>query len=151
MKYLNYKQLAFVLGIPPIKALEKIIAIHCGIQDKETPAPCEKVNEYLFNEVYKNGKKLKVRNELPEVMDIETLSQKLNIPTLQASVDDICTNYLNRPASKKYILCDYPEKQLVSKTKYQVKIPPALRSMLPTEQVSEIHSIWKQRFGIKVK
>lgn len=33
----------------------------------------------------------------------------------------------NRPASKKYILSDYPEKQLINKTKKQVKLPPALK------------------------
>lgn len=148
MKFLNYKQLAFVLGITPIKALEKIIAIHCSIQNKGTPRVCDKVSEYLFDIVIKNGKETKVRNQFPEVMDIETLSEKLNLPCLQSSVDDICTNYLNRPASRKWILCDYPEKELVSKTRYEVKIPPALKSMLPAEQVKEIEQIWAQRFKI---
>lgn len=151
MKYLNYKQLAFVLDIPPIKALEKIISIHCTMKNIDKPRRCEKVNEYLFDFAMKNGEKIKVRNNMPEVMDIETLSEKLNLPTLQASVDDICANYLNRPATKKWILCDYPEKQLVNKTKNQIKIPEALRSMLPTEQINEIQKVWNQRFGIKIK
>lgn len=148
MKYLNYKQLAFVLGIPPIKALEKIIAIHCGIKNLSTPEVCEKVSEYLHDRIIQNGKEVKLRNSMPEIMDIETLSEKLNLPTLQASVDDICANYLNRPASRKWILCDFPEKELVNKTRFKVKIPPALKSMLPADQVREIEQIWQQRFKI---
>lgn len=151
MKYLNYKQLAFVLSIPPIKALEKIIAAHCKMKGIDLPYPQEKAVNYLFDFVMKDGKKVKVRNSTPDTLAVDDLALHLGIPTLKESIEDIQKNYLNRPASKKYILSDYPEKQLVNKLKHQVKLPPALKSMLPTATVVEIHNQWKTRYGIIAK
>lgn len=151
MKYLNYKQLAFVLSIPPIKALEKIIAAHCKMKGVDLPYPQEKAVNYLFDFVVKDGKKVKVRNSTPDTLSVDDLALHLGIPTLKESIEDIQKNYLNRPASKKYILSDYPEKQLINKTKKQVKLPPALKSMLPSAVISEIHNQWNIRYGIMTK
>lgn len=143
---LNYKQLAFILDITPVEALEKILYVWSKVFDKERPASCDTVKEYLYDK----QKKKSVRNSLPESLDIGLLSVHLNLPTLQASVEDIHNNYLARPATKRWILCDFPEKELKTKLKDKVKIPPVLASLLKPEDVELIENEWAKRYGIGV-
>lgn len=148
MNYLHYKQLAFVLDIEPIEALEKIIAIHCKIKGIQTPAVQTKITDYLHG-IDKKGKKL--RNSMPETMDIDTLSEHLGIPTLRTAVQDIKENYLNRPATKKWILCDYPEKlikaaQTAGKKETTLTLPGALKSLLTDQVAATIATEWRERF-----
>lgn len=134
---LNYKQLAFILDIKPVEALEKIIAVHCKVSGRALPRSCDTVKEYL-------------KNNLPEVLDIGLLAVHLNIPWLQQAVEDIQNNYLIRPTTKKYILCDYPEKQLKScsdnNEPLRIPFPKALESLLPTSISDKIREEWRTRF-----
>lgn len=83
-------------------------------------------------------------------MPIEILASGLNLPTLQQMVDDIEQNYLKRNASKKWILCDYPEKELKKLANdgkpLRLNIPAALKSMLPSETIEIIEGEWAKRF-----
>lgn len=148
MKHINYKQLAFVLDIKPIEALEKILSIHCKLNGIQTPPPAEKVSEYLHD---LNLKGKKVRNKLPEIMEIEILSEHLGLPALNMAITDIRENYLKRPATKKYILCDLPEKLIQNTTKSGKKVttltlPTDLKSLLLPSIVEEIATEWRARF-----
>lgn len=132
---LTYKQLAFILDIKPIEALEKMIAVHCKVKNCSTPRPADKVKVYI-NEGY------------PQEMDCGLLAVHLGIPSLQQSVEDIKNNFLKRPATKKWILCDYPEKQLQTKPAHKVKVPPVLASMLSQKDVEFIREQWRVRHKI---
>lgn len=144
MKTLSYRQLAFILDIKPVEALEKILYVWSKVYNKEKPFSCDTVKEYLFDK-HKNKS---VRNDLPESLDIGLLAVHLNLPTLQSSVEDIHNNYLSRPATKRWILCDFPEKELKTKLKDKVKIPPVLVSLLKSEDVKTIENEWAKRYGI---
>lgn len=95
--------------------------------------------------------KKKVVDTYPNDMLIEMLATQLNIPALQQSVNDINENYLTRPASKKWILCDFPEKVIKASTEAgkpaKVLIPPALRSLLPEKTCQLIRLEWQRRFA----
>jgi hypothetical protein len=143
MKTLSYKQLAFILDIPAKEALEKIISVYCKTKAMPTPAPCDTVTEYLydFNEA---GNKVG-RNHWPDSLEVELLASYLNLPTLQQYVEDIRLNFLKRPASKKWILSDFPEKQLQTKERHKIKIPSVLASLLKDSDLSEIKSVWREK------
>lgn len=151
---LNYKQLAFILDIKPVEALEKIIFVYCKVKGKQLPRSENTVKEYLFEDreylVEGKIKTRSVRNDLPEFLDIGLLALHLNIPTLQQAVQDIQNNYLVRPATKKWILCDYPEKQLKSCSDndkpLRIPFPKALESLLPTSISDKIREEWRTRF-----
>jgi hypothetical protein len=138
-KSLTYKQLAFILEIKPIEALEKIIYAHCKIKGTSLPRSEDKVSGYLYS-----------GSTYPAEMEIGTLAEHLNLPDLQMVVDDIQNNFLKRPASKKWILSDYPEKQLETKLKSKIKIPPVLRSLLYDQDIDTIKREWKSRHGINI-
>lgn len=144
MVKLDYKQLAFILGIEPKEALEKILYVHSKVTGKDPPPRQESVKDYLFIE----QKKKKVRTNLPESYDVGLLAVHLNLPTLQSSVEDIHNNYLKRAATKRYILLDFPEKELRIKLKHQIKVPPVLASLLSLEDVETIENEWARRYGI---
>lgn len=70
------------------------------------------------------------------------------------SVDDICGNYLNRPATKKWILCDYPEKEIQKGTQagkaiIKLTLPKVLRTMITKEVQEQIVKQWEQRYEKK--
>ena len=140
MDFLNAQQLAFILEIPKEKARAKMCYAWC----KE---------KGIDNTAYKSEKG-KIIDPYPQAMPVEILSKHLNLPTLQEMVYDIRHNYLNRPASKKYILIDYPEKFVKKKDDegkrqpHHIQIPPALRSMLPKQVIEQIHSAWKKRYPV---
>lgn len=134
---INYKQLAFILDIEAIEALQKIIAVHCKVSGKVPPRAGERAKVYI-------------QDGWPESLDIGLLALHLNLPTLQAMVEDIQNNYLNRPAMKKWILCDYPEKQLKlcsnNDRPFRIPFPKALESLLPVQTADTIREEWKKRF-----
>jgi hypothetical protein len=136
MTYLNAQQLAFILDIKKEDARAKMCVAWSAHIGQE-------------NQAERNAKG-KIVDPYPIGMPVEILSKHLNIPTLQDSVDDIVSNYLNRPASKKWILCDYPEKQIAkTESSGEVKpigIPAALKSMLPKETKDIIIREWRSRF-----
>lgn len=134
---LTKQQLAFLLDIKAEDARAKM---------------CHAYAKYkgIKNEASVNHKS-KVVDPYPPAMDISILSEYLNLPTLQQMVNDIEENYLNRPATKKWILCDYPEKTMKAAKeagkKMKVDIPPALRSMLPAKTQQAIKLEWQRRYA----
>ncbi len=66
-------------------------------------------------------------------------------------VNDINKNYLTRPACKKWILCDYPEKKMKSLAEagkpMRVAIPPALKSLIPEKTAQTIRLEWQKRYA----
>lgn len=140
MNYLNSQQLAFILDIKKEDARVKMVNAWCR-------------SKAITNTLIRNhtGKIDKDSDRYPLAMPVYLLSKELNLPTLQESVDDIVNNYLVRPASKKWILCDLPEKIIKKATeegsdKPKFAIPPALKSMLPTETQRIILAEWEIRF-----
>lgn len=135
MQFLSAQQLAFILDIKVQEAKDKIIYAYC--KDKGWPVPLLK----------KENKK--DRAEYPNQISIALLAKYHNLPTLQSMVDDINDNYLTRKASKKWILCDYPEKLIAkwveSGEKHRLTIPPGLKSMLKNEDVIKIMDEWRER------
>lgn len=137
MKFINSQQLAFVLDIAKQDARAKM----CVAWAK---------SKGIENAAYYDEETGKLKDDYPQAMEIEMLARELNLPTLQEMVDDITNNYLTRPATRKWILCDYPEKQIKkcedSGKPHRVNLPPALKSMLNTTDVDRIKSEWKNRY-----
>jgi hypothetical protein len=136
MKYLNSQQLAFILHIKKEDARAKMCIAWSASKGEE-------------NKAIRNHKN-KIEDPYPLAMPVDMLSKFLNLPTLQDSVDDIINNYLVRPATKKWILCDFPEKLILKAQETGVKpkaqIPPALKSMLPKATQDIIHEEWLKRY-----
>ena len=135
---LTKQQLAFILDIKAEEARAKMCVAYCKFKGIE-------------NEAVENDKG-KIVDKYPVSISIEILSKHLNLPTLQSMVNDIEQSYLMRPASKKWILCDFPETTIrlaeQSGKDYPIKInlPPALRSMLPKETLNTVYESWKNSF-----
>jgi len=134
---LSYKQLAFILDIEPIEAARKIIFVHCRTHGLGVPRTSHLIRDYYFK-----------GSDWPMEMDVEVLSKHLNLPDLQMAIDDIREKYLTRQGTKKYILCDYPEKELKLKLKEQVRMPSVLASLLKPSDVEFIQNEWFKRYGI---
>lgn len=134
--HLNKQQLAFILDIKAEDARAKM----CVAWAKSIGKP---------NDAYRNEKE-KIVDTYPVDMSIEILASGLNLPTLQESVNDIENNYLKRPASRKWILQDFPEKGIklaAEKGKrFNFKIPPALKSLLNEASIKEIEGYWFKNF-----
>lgn len=149
MKYLNAAQLAFILDIKKEDARARMC--HAWAKHKGYPM------EGFFQEKIPGAQwsaRNKVETDYPDTMLIDVLSKHLNIPELQAMVDDIERNYINRPGTRKYILSDYPEK-LITKAQndgkappYKIDLPVALRGILPTELQQKIKQEWLIRFNL---
>jgi hypothetical protein len=137
MKFLNAQQLAFVLDIKKEDARAKMCVAWSSDKGEE-------------NKAERNAKG-KLVDPYPVAMPIDMLAEKLNLPTLQQSVDDICENYLKRPASKKWILCDFPEKHLAKNKEAGqdkvINIPSALKSFLKKEDRELIANEWQARYA----
>ncbi len=135
---LTKQQLAFILDIKAEEARAKMCVAYAKFKGEENQA-----------EENDNGK---IVDPYPLSISIEILSKYLNLPTLQQSVNDIESNFLVRPASKKWILCDFPETTIrlaeQSGKDYPIKInlPPALRSMLPKETLKQVYDSWASAF-----
>lgn len=147
MTSLNARQLAFLLDIKKEDARAKMCnaweATH-GISKLSDANGFDKTRGANWND------KGKIESQYPDYMPILILQQGLNIPQLQSMVDDIHLNYLNRPASKKYILVDFPEKFIKKcendgkKFPVKIDIPPALKSMLPDHSIKSIYDYWRR-------
>lgn len=149
MNYLNAQQLAFILDIKKEDARARM----CNAWEKEKGI--EKsgfFHEYIKGA--KRNKKNKIEDPYPIAMPVEILSKHLNLPDLQFMVDGIRNNYLKRPAAKKYILIDYPEKFVLKKDNegkqrpHSISLPPALLSLLTKETTDIIYEEWKKRFPV---
>ena len=134
MTSLTAQQLAFLLDIKKEEARAKMCHAWCKFHN-------------IPNTAYMSDKH-KIVDDYPKSMPIGIISQTLCIDNLQAMVEDIHNNYLNRASTKKWILCDFPENEVrLGKT---LAIPPALKSMLPDQAIETIKSEWSKRFP-KVK
>lgn len=144
--YLNKKQLAFILDITDEEARAKM----CVAWAKSLGVPNSARREEKVTKKGKPTGKKKLVDTYPEAMLVEVLAIHLNLPTLAQAVEDIKTGYLKRPAARKWILCDYPEKSLKTKEtagdKLTLNIPTGLKSLLPTPVIDEIKKEWTERF-----
>jgi hypothetical protein len=134
--FLNKSQLAWLLEIPAEDARAKMCVAWCkarGLQNKATRTPTGKIED-----------------DYPDAMSVEMLSECLGIPDLQGMITDIEVNYLIRPAAKKYILCDYPEKMIRrmedSGTRKRLSIPKALRTLVDESTRKNILKEWSIRY-----
>lgn len=147
MNFLSANQLAFLLNLKVEEAKDKIIVAHC--KEKGLKIPYAKDLE-KYSDPKRKNKVIDPRKDYPNVLSIELLAKHHNLPTLQQMVDDTHENYLKRPATKKWILCDFPEKQIAkwaeSGEKKKLGIPPGLKSMLKAEDIITIHDEWKKRY-----
>jgi len=136
MNTLNKTQLAFILDIKAEDARLKMTHAWCKIHA-------------IKNDAFLNLKD-KVEDPYPAAMEISVLAEGLNLPNLQAMVDDIHNNYLVRPATKKWILCDYPEKEiksmLVKGKGKALALPKALHSLLSAKTIAEVKREWTERY-----
>jgi len=140
--FLNKRQLGFILDINQEDARARMCNAWANSKKEKQHA------QWAIDE--KTGKqKHKVKDDYPDAMSIEVLSAELNLPNLQSMVNDIHDNFLTRPGTKKWILCDYPEKQLETKRQHEVHVPPALKSLLPQPSLEIIQKEWTKRFNIK--
>lgn len=138
MNFLNKSQLAFILDIKAEDARAKMCVAWCN-------------EKQIENKAYYHPETEKLIDDYPDAMPIEILSKHLNLPTLQESVNDIKDNYLVRPATKKWILCDYPEKEIEKGTKagraiIKLNIPKALRLLISQPVQKEIKRQWHERY-----
>jgi hypothetical protein len=136
MKFINSKQLAFILDIQKEDARAKMCTAWAKSQGIENAAEWSKTGKII--DVY------------PVTMEVEMLAKELNIPTLSQMILDVADNYLKRPAYKKWILCDYPEKEIKkckeSGKPFKLSIPTGLRSLLSDADLNVIKSEWRTRF-----
>lgn len=143
MTTLNAQQLAFILDMKK----EDARAMMTTAWSKE-----KGIKNQAKREFKKDGSLGKLSDPYPADMPIEIISKHLNLPLLQQSVDDITQNFLTRPGSKKWILCDLPEK-LQKKAAEEGKkpkfaLPAALRSMLPDDQIEYVRNQWQIKYQI---
>lgn len=149
MTYLNSQQLAFILDIPKEDARARMCNAWCKEKGIEK-------NGSLVAGV-RRVKNRRIVDPYPQAMHVDMLATHLNLPDLQKMVDDIVNNYLVRPSSKKWILCDYPEKQIIKAERdgkqppYKLSLPPALRSMLSAQSVQTVYDEWKRRYPVEIK
>lgn len=141
MSFINAHQLAFVLDIKVNDARAKM----CVAWEKGNNLP----KKAFTNE------KGKVIDEYPEAMEIQLIATQCNLPDLQSAVTDIQNNFLTRPAYKKWILCDFPEKEIKKCAEAgkqpRLNIPRGLRSLLSTSSINQIKQEWSSRFpNVKV-
>lgn len=143
MTNLNSQQLAFILDIKKEDARAKM----CNAWSK-----AKGIKNTARRKRKENGDLGKLEDDFPAHMPIDLLAEQLNLPTLQQSVDDITQNFLTRPGSKKWILCDLPEKlrlkALEDGKPAKFALPPALRSMLPDDQIEYVRNQWFIKYQI---
>lgn len=139
MTTLNAQQLAFILDIKKDDARAKMLT---AWEAEGNKIKCSWVTT-------KSGtRKLNEEIDHPEALEIEMLARRLNIPTLQEMVNDIESNYTKRPAARKYILQDYPEKKIQNNNapNFKLKLPAGLRGLISADSRKEIYTAWKDRF-----
>lgn len=148
MTSLNAQQLAFILDIKKEDARAQM----CNAWCKAHGIPNDRDDEGPKIAKTTRSKGKKIVDPWPHEMLIEMLAEQLNLPSLQQMVNDIRENYLVRPATRRYILQQYPEKKILAgeaegKTyPIPVDLPPALKSMLPDETIKSIYNAWVNGF-----
>lgn len=150
MKTLNKKQLSYLLDIK----IEDARAKMCAAWERENGI--KRFDD--SSNVIANGEligatrnaKNKIEDRYPDKMAIDLLSRNLNLPDLQLIADDVENNYLSRASTKKYILDDFPRKEIAAakqKGQYaRLQIPSGLRSILREDIADQIKQHWKERF-----
>lgn len=147
MKFLNAQQLAFLLDIKKEDARARM----CNAWTKSHGIPKNDIGEVPVARRSKKNKK--IEDPFPLAMPIELIAEHLNLPDLQTACDDIENNYLERKATRRWIMWDYPEKAILkfqkecAKMPYKLNLPPALSSMLPDETKQTILKHWETQFG----
>lgn len=150
MKYLNAQQLAFLLDIKKEDARARM----CNAWTRSKSMEKGRLGEIPKAKRNKNNKK--IEDDFPLAMPIEILSTELNLPDLQMACDDIEKNYLERKATRRWIMWDYPEKQIATQERagktppYKVNLPPALNSMLPDGIKEQILKHWREAHRLAV-
>lgn len=150
MKYLNSQQLAFVLDIKKEDARTMMCNAWTRSQGMEKVGVMKEIPKV------KRGKSNKIEDAFPQAMLIELLSKELNLPDLQMACDDIENKYLERKATRRYIMWDYPEKLILKAEKdgkkppYKAALPPALKSFLPQEIIDQILKHWQTAHKLAV-
>jgi hypothetical protein len=136
MKYINSKQLAYILDIKKEDARAKMCVAWS--------------NSNGITNTAERDKKGKIIDSFPLAMETEMLAKELNIPNLMQAIEDIRENYMKRPAYRKYILCDYPEKQIKkceeSGKPLRITFPAGLRALLSDSDVNAIKGEWRDRY-----
>lgn len=135
MKFINKVQLGYVLQLNP----EEARALMCRAWTRE---------KNIKNEARHNAKG-RVTDPYPEAMEISMIAKNTEHSQLQFAVDDIYFNYLKRPASRKYILCDYPEKEIakiLEGKKKSITMPKGLKDILPDDTQQTIREEWMKRY-----
>lgn len=146
MQQLNAQQLAFILDIKKEDARARM----CNAWCRENGIP--KTDSWKVEVPGVECVNKRIRDPYPHDMGIALLAENLNIPNLQQMVDDIHNNYLVRPATRRWILQQYPEKKILAgesdgKTyPIPVDLPAALKSMLPKETIKTIYNAWINSF-----
>ena len=141
---ITYKQLAFLLDIEAVHAVEKIIFAYCQENEKVMPPPKRITKESPKPYTVTDYKKM----DYPQEIDLLILQKHTGLQ-LSGAIMDIQENYLKRAATRKYILCDYPEKEMLTNQKDEIKLPTALASLLHPDTIATIKAEWKKRYGIQ--
>lgn len=156
MRYLNAQQLAFLLDIKK----EDARAMMCNAWAKHKGM--EKIDDVIGGvavavpRAKRNKLTKKVEDDFPLAMPIDMLSKELIMPDLQMACDDIEKNYLERKATRRYIMWDYPEKQIAAQERagklppFKCNLPPALKSMLPDDVQMQILKHWREAHKLAV-
>lgn len=146
MKYINKNQLAFVLDIKVEDARAKMCAAWCkakGIEPEQTIAGPRTAKA-------SRDEKKKIKDPYPLVMEVAMIAEFANLPDLAFACNDIENNYLKRPASRKYILADYPDKVMAKQRSegkpFNLKLPPALVAMINLADQRTIDQEWRKRY-----
>lgn len=146
MQYLNKNQLAFLLDIKAEDARARMCA--AWAKYKGIPEEYDKSGSRV-GKTARDDKK-KVKDPYPLAMEIAVLSSFGGLPDLQFAVDDIQKNYLKRPGTRKYILSDYPDKELTKQhaagKAYKLHIPSFISAFLSKEDQDTIIGEWKRRY-----
>lgn len=152
MTTLNAQQLAFILDIKKEDARAKM----CNAYTRAQGIPKEYDKQGPKVAKAKRNEKKKIEDPFPAAMEITMLSKELNLPDLQAACDDIEKNYLERKATRRWIMWDYPEKLIAKAEKedkkppYKASLPPALRSMLPDAIREQIYKHWHETHKLDI-
>jgi hypothetical protein len=138
--HLSKAQLGHILKETQIDARKKMIVAWCKENGKVPP---------VINPNADEKKEMKrIDKGYPDWIAIPILAKHLNLPDLQQAVNDIRYNYLERTATRQYII-EYPQKKIneTEAIPKRIRIPETLRSFLADNVASEIISIWKKRYG----
>lgn len=125
MESISAKQLAFLMNISQKDANKKI----CIAQ-------------------YSDYAKAKIESELNDNchIEIDLFEKKTGIP-IRMAVEEVRIKGLQRKSYAKFLLRDFPEKELsVSKPPREVRLPEGLRTLLNPGTLVEIRKYWNDHY-----